>query len=291
MPRNLEVSSNERLYHVESLKRGSRINRDLRQKELSWIREPSVRVPESENGYVEIDWGQTKISVRVTLHTEKTEEESRSGGVFRVKCHIGQMALMRFENHKKSTEESLYVQQLEQLVRGNRIIDWNSLDNAGENSIWNITASITCLNYDGNFLDPACLGMLIALGTYRCQNRDGTVLRLLTRGLRSIPVFLTYLFLNITSLEENLIDSVLHTIFFLDADQTEEQIRDGSVVFGMNENNEMCLLFKSGSLPIEFNSLMDLVKSTQNVVEMLNLKIREELKKRFDHRGITTKKN
>ncbi|KAK6199455.1 ribosomal protein S5 domain 2-type protein [Scheffersomyces amazonensis] len=297
MSRSVDVSTNERAYFIEGLKAGIRLNG----RRFDEIRYPhNIHLSKEEYGYVELEWGKNKISVRVSSYIRKPFEDRPFEGIFNINCEINSMASAKFENGKNSDEEVLISRIIEKSIRRSNSLDLESLCIIAGEKVWNITVDLNFLNYDGNFIDIGCFGVMLALQHFKKPDisiinggEDIIVHDINERepqplSILHVPVCLTYCFYNITNQQEVNIkgESTSDDIYLLDCDYKEDLLKSGSIIITLNKNREIIQLSKNGGIPIDASLLVDLalgsIKVVDELTDLMKKLIKDHEQQRFD---------
>lgn len=293
MSKNIEVSSNEKVFLMEALKAGMRLNG----RKHDETRVPEVRLSKSEYGFVEVEWGSTKLACRVTASIVKPYTDRPFEGVFNINCEISSMALAKFENGRNSGDEVLISRLIEKAIKRSNSLDMESLCIIAGEKVWSIQADLNFLNYDGNFVDVGCLGVMLALHHFRKPDisivnggediivHDVDERQPVALSILHIPICLTYSFFNPSDKESNLKGDANDEIYIMDADLKEELNRDGSIVITLNKNRELIQIGKNGGIPIDAQMLIELsfkaITKVDQLTELIKTLILEHDAQRY----------
>ena len=283
MAKGVEISTNEELYVLESLKQGFRTDG----RKLDEIREPNITLSPNEYGYVEIEWGLTKLAVRVSAEIVVPYEDRPFEGLFMINTEISPMASAQFENGKNSDDEILISRLIEKAIRRSNALDLESLCIVAGSKVWQIRADINFLNYDGGIIDASSLGVMVALQHFKKPdisiNGEEIIVHSIDErqpiplSILHVPICISFLFFNPVGIEENIKGDLNEEISIIDANQQEELLRDGSLVITINKNRDLIQLSKNGGLPIDVMLLMQLAKRAYVIADNLTDKIKELL--------------
>lgn len=290
MGREIELSSNESNFIIEGFKLGVRLDG----RKLDEIRQPVIRVLPDEYGYVEIEWGNSKLTVRVSAEVVKPFEDRPFEGIFTINTEISPMASPQFEQGRVSDDEILISRLIEKAIRRSNALDLEALCMVAGAKVWYIRADVNVLEFDGGIIDAASFGVMVALQHFRkpdvsIHGSDVIVHSLQERepvplSVLHVPICVTFLFFNPSDLEENIKGELNEEISIIDATEKEESLRDGSLVITINKNREIVQLSKNGGLPIDVFVLMDLSKKAYTIAESLSEKIKIFLQKEESER-------
>lgn len=284
MVKEQEISLNERLFIIESLKQGLRL--DGRQ--LHELRDPIITVSKTEYGYVEVELGNTKLTVRVSCEITKPFQDRPFEGILVINSDVSPMASPFFESGKNSDDEVLISRLIEKAIRRSNALDLESLCIVAGEKVWNVRVDINFLNYDGGLIDASCVGVMTALQHFRkpdvsIQGTNITVYDYNQRqpvplSVLHVPLCVTISFFNPGEKEENIKGELNQEIAIIDATRREEAVRDGSLVITLNKNRELIQLSKNGGLPIDSSALLDLMARSLEITENLTERIKNLLK-------------
>lgn len=135
------------------------------------------------------------------------------------------------------------------MVRHSNALDTESLCIIKGVSCWNIRADVHVVDYDGNLIDAACIGVMAGLQHFRRPDavvKDGQVIVYGLDERIPVPLNITHKPLSIT----------FHTFdegkqVILDATRKEEQASEADVVIGMNSTGDVCYVSKFSGSPVD----------------------------------------
>lgn len=281
MVKDSEISLNERNFVKEALKNGFRISG----RALNEMRKPKITIDKNEYGFVIVELGETKLATRVSCEVVKPYEDRPFEGVFTITTEISPMASPMFENGKNSDDEVLISRFIEKAVSRSNALDLESLCIIAGEKVWHIRADVNYLSYDGGLIDATCIGVMTALQHFKKPDvsMDGTNIIVHDFYQRQpvpliilhVPICITYSFFNPADREENIKGDANREIAIMDADKSEELVRNGFLVLTLNKNRELIQISKNGGLPIDGLALIDLAKQANDICQSLA----EEIKK------------
>lgn len=298
MSKKVELSTNEKEFLLESLKEGFRIdNTSLETRKLDEIRIPTINLSKTEYGYIELDWGMTKLAVRVSSKIVQPYEDRPFEGLFSINCEISSMALPKFDNYGKSSQEVLISRLIEKAIKRSNSLDLESLCIIAGEKVWSIIVDMNFLNYDGNFIDSGCFGVMLALHHFKKPDISINDQQVIIHGLNErqpvplsilhIPICISYLFYNrYNDLQTNIKGDLNDEIYLIDGNLAEELLADGSLVITLNKNRELIQLSKNGGLPIDANILMQLSLKAMGIVDKLTTLMKDVLEKHEKERYV-----
>lgn len=281
MGKSNEISNNERLYVIEGLKNGLRLNG----RRLDEMREPQIIIPKEEYGFVEVGFGKTRLAVRVSCEITKPFEDRPFEGIFTISTELSPMASPSFEVGRNTDDEVLASRIIEKALRRSNSLDLENLCIIAGEKVWHIRADVNVLNYDGGFIDASCIGVMTALQHFKKPDvtikgtdvivHDFNERQLVPLSILHVPICVTYSFFNQGDKIENIKGETKSEISIMDADLTEEAVRDGFLVLTLNKNRELIQASKNGGLPIDGVTLLDLTQKAYTFVEEMTEKIKK----------------
>lgn len=287
-----DISTNEHRYVLELLTHGIRINgRKLRE-----MRTPVITLSDREWGFATVKFGDTLVAVRVSCKVEKPYEDRPFEGIFTINAEISPMASPSFENGKSTDSEVLLARLIEKAIRRSNALDVESLCIVAGEKVWHITADLHVLNYDGGLLDAGCAGVMAALLHFKKPDvsisgsditiHDPNERQPVALSVLHVPVCVTYSFFNPASKEENIKGNLNLEIAIADANMQEEMISEGQLYITLNKNRELIQISKSGGVPIDTATLIDLAHDSYEWVaqttDMIHRVVKESEQARFN---------
>lgn len=285
------VSSNQRAFTIEALAQNLRLNG----RRLDEGRKPKIIISHDEPGFVEIEWGKTKVSIRVSAEISRPYDDRPFEGLFSINCETSSMASLSFENGRSSDEEILITRLIEKAIRRSNALDLESLCIVAGEKVWHVRVDINFLNHDGGLVDASCLGVMTALRHFMKPEISIRGTEVIVHSVRThqptplsilhVPLCVTYSFFNPTGKAENIKGDQTNEICVIDADKEEECFRDGYLVLTMNMNRELIQISKTGGLPIDGSLLVRFANRSLSTVESLtdqmNMCLKENLEKQY----------
>lgn len=290
MAKGTDISLNQERYVLEALKHGVRSDG----RNMDEIRQPIIKLSPTEYGYVEIEWGTTKLAVRVLAEIIKPYEDRPFEGIFTINTEISPMASPQFENGKNSDDEVLVSRIVEKAIRRSSALDLESLCIVAGSKVWAVRADVNFLDFDGGLIDASALGVMVALQHFKkpdvsIEGESVIVHSLEERqpvslSILHVPLCVSFLFFNPSEIENTVKGDANDEIAVMDATYQEEMVRDGSLVVTLNKNREILQISKSGGLPIDASVLMDLCRKAYTITAELSDRVKELLKKDDEER-------
>lgn len=138
---------------------------------------------------------------------------------------------------------------LDRVIRHSNALDTESLCILKGVSCWSIRADVHVVDYDGNLIDAACIGIMAGLQHFRRPDavvRDGQVVVYSLDDRVPVPLNITHKPLSITF---QAFDEGKRVI--VDATRKEEQASEGDVVIGINNAGDVCFVSKFSGAPVD----------------------------------------
>lgn len=289
MPKGFEISSNDETFIREALKNGLRLDG----RKLDEFRDIDIAFG-SRYGHVEVSLGKTKIAVKISAEIMAPFEDRPFEGLFQISTEISPMASAIFESGRQSTDEILITRLIEKAIRRSSALDLESLCVVAGSKCWSIRADIHFLDFDGNFIDVSCLGVIVALLHFKkpdvsvvgesvivhsVQEREPVPLSIL-----HIPICVTFSFYNPNDIQENVKGDLNNEIIVLDTTMKEEFLRNSSLTLTLNKNKEIVQISKAGGLSIDAVMIMQCCNKAFQIVSELTDRIKKELQKDHEKR-------
>ncbi|CCG25835.1 hypothetical protein CORT_0C04610 [Candida orthopsilosis Co 90-125] len=314
MSRTAEITTNQRNFLHYALQNNLRLNPPTNRPFLAH-RPISIYLSPTEYGYVEVSWGKTKLSVRVTAQIVKPYPDRPFEGIFTINSEISPQASLKFDTTRaQQQDETLVSRILEKAIRRSNAVDLESLCIIAGDKVWELVVDLNFWNYDGNLIDVGCFATMLSLLHFRKPdisiNGDEIVVhdenerQPVSLSILHVPICLTFSFYNLSSQEMNIKgggatgatgandDTGVYQdgpdndeeICLFDADALEESLRQGSLTITLNKNREVIQLSKNGGVPIDAQQLLDLCFESMKIVDELTQLIKTEIKQHEEMR-------
>ncbi|ODV94861.1 hypothetical protein PACTADRAFT_50715 [Pachysolen tannophilus NRRL Y-2460] len=284
MPKGIDVSNVAKDFELESLKQGLRLDG----RKLNEFRDVEINIGNSY-GSVDVKLGKTRIAVRISAEIVAPFEDRPFEGLFMINTEISPMASAMFESGRQSDEEILISRLIEKAVRRSNALDLESLCIIAGEKCWSIRADIHYLDYDGNFADISCIGVLCALLHFKKpditinEHQEIIVHPINERvpvplSILHIPICVTFAFFNPNDVEENIKGDSNAELIVVDPTMGEELLAYGSLTLTMNKNRELVQISKAGGLSIDAMVIMDCSNLAYEIACRITDQIREAIK-------------
>ncbi|KAF2431777.1 hypothetical protein EJ08DRAFT_678230 [Tothia fuscella] len=282
MPREVELSNNERDFILGALRQGLRL--DGRGQDV--YRELEISFGE-EYGVVDVRLGKTRIVARISCEVVAPYPDRKFDGVFVISTEFSPMASPAFEVGRQNQDEIILSRILEKAIRRSSALDTESLCIIAGSKCFSLRADIHVLDHDGNLIDTACAGLVTALQHFKRPDVEvqGEKVTIFTaREREPVPLSMLHHPLCVTF---SYYDG--GQIALLDATFAEEQVREGEIIVTMNRNGEVCQIAKYGGVAVDALAIlswtnMALVK-VQAMTKVIQARLKEDAERR-DKDGI-----
>ncbi|KAI9712114.1 MAG: hypothetical protein M1820_001823 [Bogoriella megaspora] len=272
MPREAEISLNEREFILQALSEGVRLDGrafdDFRPLSLAFGQ---------EFGTADVRLGRTRVFVRISCEVTVPFPERKFDGVFNISTELSPMASPAFEAGRPTDAETLLSRLLEKALRRSNALDTESLCIVAGSKCFALRADVHVLDFDGGLVDTCCIALLAALRHYRrpdvsVNGEDVRVWDVRERepvplSILHHPFCITFSFFGDGEDEVVLVDAAL----------SEEQCRQGEVVMTANKYGELCQIAKHGGVTVDALALLNCARVAAEKVKDLDLFVSEKL--------------
>jgi len=222
-------------------------------------------------GSARIRMGKTEVLVGVKMNLGEPYPDSPNKGNLSVTAELLPLSSPRFELGPPKINSIELARVTDRMVRESKIIDFEKLCIKEGEKVWTIFVDVYSINDDGNLLDAAGLGAIIALKNAKIPKYDEKTGKVLYGDLTDQNVPLT---------KEVPLSVTVHKIgnnFLVDPTREEEDVSETRISVGSSNGNISSM--QKGELqtvtPEEFGKILDLV---DNVWKDLYKKVEKFLK-------------
>lgn len=189
---------------------------------------------------------------------------------------LNEISLTAVKTFRPSDTEIFISRHLEKSLKKSRAIDTEGLCILAGSQVWSIRLDIHVLDDEGNVLDCACLAAIAALMHFRrpdvtVSGEQVTVHDIEERN----PVPLSVLFVPVC-VSFGFFDN--GELLVTDPALLESLLSESTLTFTLNVHNEICVLQKSGGIPLEVETLLRCTKVASVKVAEITEKIKQALK-------------
>ncbi|KAH9441228.1 hypothetical protein MJO28_015794 [Puccinia striiformis f. sp. tritici] len=267
MVREAQASILEREFLIQALKEGIRLDG------RALFEQRPLSLSFADDGHsVDCSLGNTRVAAHVSASITKPWSDRPFEGLFQVSSEINPLANFTYDTGRSSDNEIQISRMLDKSLSRSGVIDKEALCILAGQMVWSIRLDLHFLNDEGNLLDCASIAAIAALQTFQRPDvqlvgEEITIHSLQERvpvplTLHHTPICLTFGFfeLNANSNKPSVV---------LDPDYLEEQLSTGTITVALNPQKEICVVNKSGGVPLSIDEIMNVVKvGSQKVKEV-----------------------
>ncbi|GAW01571.1 exosome complex exonuclease rrp45 [Lentinula edodes] len=222
-----------------------------------------------ELGWVECSLGKTRVLAQVDAKMIKPPPERPFEGVISIHSEISPMASSEFELGRPSEEEVTITRMLDKVIRRSDVVDKESLCILAGQRVWHLRLNVHCLSDSGNLLDYV-----------EVIGEEVTVHHPTSRA--PIPLSLhhnlycfTFAFFSDTS---------IHPV--LDPNHLEQRLNGGLISIALNAHHELCVVQKSGGVPLEPADVLRIVNVAVQKAKDLDVIVESRLREDWEGRKV-----
>ncbi|ORX94283.1 exoribonuclease [Clohesyomyces aquaticus] len=270
MPREAEVSVNEREFIYQALQENIRLDG----RALDVFR-PLELTFGDEYGVADVQLGKTRVIARISADVTAPLPERKFDGIFQIITEFSPMASPAFEVGRPTDAEVILSRILEKAIRRSNALDTESLCIIAGLKCFALRADVHIVDHDGGLIDASCIAVMAALQHFRrpdviVEGEKATILS--AREREPIPLSILHQPLCVTfSYYED------GDIFLVDANLAEEQVRQGEVIVTMNRHGEVCQVAKYGGATVDPLALLNCTNVALEKVKELSKYIQNRL--------------
>lgn len=258
---------------------GNRIKEYLEQgkrfdgRDFDEFREIIIETGISKNaeGSVRVKLGDTEVLVGVKMDVSEPYPDSPNKGNLMVTSELLPLSSPRFESGPPSIESIELARVIDRMIRESKIIDLEKLCIKQGEKVWSIFIDIYSINADGNLIDAAGIGAVIALKNAKIPKYDKKEEKVLFGEMTKD---------NIPLKKDLPISITVHKIgknFIVDPSLEEEDISETRVTIGIVDGR-IHSMQKGNSESLEIEELEKIVDLTEKVWKKLFSKLEKHLK-------------
>ncbi|MEK6945784.1 MAG: exosome complex protein Rrp42 [Nanoarchaeota archaeon] len=200
-------------------------------RKLDEFRDIGVELGVSKNaeGSVRVKIGKTEVLVGVKMDVSKPYPDSPNKGNLMVTSELLPLSSERFESGPPKFPAVELGRVIDRMVRESKVIELEKLCIKEKEKVWNVLIDIYSINDDGNLVDAAGIGAIIALKNARIPKYDEEEEKVLFGEWTSKTVPLR---------KEIPLSLTIHKVgknFIVDPTREEEDISETRVVIGSHE--------------------------------------------------------
>ncbi|KAK4894524.1 hypothetical protein LTR28_002029, partial [Elasticomyces elasticus] len=162
MPREAEISTNERDFIRQALRENIRLDG----RALDAFRDIELSFGD-EYGVADVRLGKTRVVARISAEVTAPFADRKFDGIFTIATELSPLASPAFEVGRPTETELLISRLLEKAVRRSGALDTESLCLIAGRKCFSVRADIHVLAHDGGLLDCSCVALVAALRHFR----------------------------------------------------------------------------------------------------------------------------
>ncbi|KAF2678208.1 hypothetical protein K458DRAFT_349074 [Lentithecium fluviatile CBS 122367] len=277
MPREAEISVNERAFIQEALKEQIRL--DGRAFDAFRVLELTFG---DEYGVADVQLGKTRVIARISVDVTAPLPERKFDGIFQIVTEFSPMASPAFEVGRPTDAEVILSRILEKAIRRSNALDTESLCIIAGLKCFALRADVHIIDHDGGLIDASCIAVMAALQHFRrpdvlVEGEKATVLGLREREPIPLSILHQPLCVTFSYFEEG-------EIFLVDANLAEEQVRKGQVIVTLNRHGEVCQIAKYGGATVDPLALLNCtniaLQNVKTISSYIQSRLEEDAKRR-----------
>lgn len=220
-------------------------------------------VSKKAEGSARVKLGKTEVIVGVKLDTTEPYHDSPHEGNMMVTAELLPLSSPRIELGPPKFEAIILGRLVDRGIRESHFIDLEKLCIKEGEKVWQVFIDVYTINDDGDLLDAATIGAIVALKTARMPKYDEEEGRVIYDEHTNEGIPLT---------KEIPLTITAHKIgknIFVDPTREEEDISEGSVMIGASADGEINSLQKSNDAEItveEMDRIIDITESARKVL-------------------------
>ncbi|KAI4174319.1 MAG: hypothetical protein LQ343_002458 [Gyalolechia ehrenbergii] len=279
MPREAELSNNERAFVLEALQQNIRLDG----RALDAFRNIELAFSD-EYGVADVQLGNTRVLTRISASVTAPFPDRKFDGIFTVTTELSPMASPAFEVGRQTDTETLLSRLLEVALRRSSALSTESLCLLAGQKVWSLSATCHILSHDGNLLDACCIAVLAALQHYRILDTTVKGEEVIVHSVEErnpIPLAMLHHPLCVTMALFEGGEKVV-----VDATLMEQQCSEGEVVVTANKHGEVVQIKKLGGVPADALVLLNCMDIAVAKVKELDLVIKKALEQDARERDV-----
>ena len=228
-------------------------------------------ISKNAEGSARVKLGDTEVLVGIKMDVTEPYPDSPGKGNLMVTSELLPLSSDRFESGPPSIESIELSRVIDRLVRESKFIQLEKLCIKEGEKVWNVMIDIYAINADGNLLDAAGIGTIIALKNAKIPKYDKTEEKVLHGELTNDKI---------PTKKETPLSITFHKLgdnFIVDPTREEEDISETRVTIGSADG--VISSIQKGNHTVlkieEFEKILDLV---EKVWKNLFSKLEKDLK-------------
>ena len=228
-------------------------------------------ISKNAEGSVRVKLGNTEVLVGIKLGVSEPYPDSPNKGNLMVTSELLPLSSSRFESGPPSIVSIELARVIDRMIRESKIIDLEKLCIEEGKKVWTVFIDIYSMNADGNLLDAAGIGAVIALKNAKIPKYDKKEEKVLYGELTND---------NIPLKKDLPISITVHKIgnnFIVDPSLEEEDISETRLTIGIIDG-AIHSMQKGNSEPLEMEEFEKIIDLAEKVWKNLFSKLEKHLK-------------
>ncbi|KAF1997081.1 exoribonuclease [Amniculicola lignicola CBS 123094] len=277
MPREAEISVNEREFILKALQESVRLDG----RALDAFR-PLELTFGDEYGVADVKLGRTRVIARISCEVTAPLPERKFDGIFQIITEFSPMASPAFEVGRPTDAEIILSRILEKAIRRSNALDTESLCIIAGSKCFALRADVHIVDHDGGLIDASCIAVMAALQHFRrpdvlVEGEKATILSVREREPIPLSILHQPLCVTFSYFEDG-------ERFLVDANMAEEQVRQAEVIITMNRHGEVCQIAKYGGATVDPLALLNCntiaLQKVKELSKFIQQKLEEDVKKK-----------
>lgn len=207
-------------------------------------------VSKTAEGSAHIRLGDTELIIGVKLSTGEPYPDSPESGVLTVNAEFLPLSSPDFESGPPGIESIELARVIDRGIRESEAIDYKKLCIEKGIKVWIVSVDICTLNDDGNLIDAAGIGTIVALKDAKFPKFDGTTIDYKEKTNKGLPLTKTPIPVTVYKISDKL---------FVDPGLDEADNYDSRLTITSIDKNTICALQKGGKKPLTVEEVDEMV--------------------------------
>jgi len=253
----------------EYLKQGKRFDG----RKLDEFRDIVIETGVSKNaeGSARVKLGNTEVLVGIKMDVTEPYPDSPNKGNLMVTSELMPLSSSRYESGPPSIESIELSRIIDRAIRESKFIDLDKLCIKEGEKVWNVIIDIYSINADGNLLDAAGIGAIIALKNSRIPKYDNKEEKVIHGEWTDDKI---------PTRKDPLLSITFHKIgesIIVDPTIEEEDVSEARVTIG-SSNGVISSIQKGNEVALKIEEFEKILDSMVNVWKNLSSKLEKALK-------------
>lgn len=200
-------------------------------------------------GSARVNMGKTEVLVGVKLDFGSPFPDTPNEGMIRHEVELTPLACEDFESGPPGEDAIELARVVDRAVRESHCIDLGDLCIEPGEKVWSVSIDMVIMNHDGNLIDAATLGAMVALSNAQMPKiKDDKIVR----EDYEKPLPMSFKSLNVTVCK-------VGDKFLVDPTREEENIVDTKMVVGVRDDGKIVSTQKIGTGALTENDIYEMI--------------------------------